>query len=558
MAAREMTTGNPRRPVPGGLRIGTVIGAALLAGLVATGCGAPASPGGGGPATQDGVQTQVKRGGTLNLYQRADPVNLDPHLSAGYATTGVAGMTYSRLLKWETGESTDPYSLKPVPDLAESWKQEGDTTYVFQLRKGIKFHNKPPANGREMTSEDVKYSLERQMSKGMPQGWMFDQIAKIETLDRYTVKIVLKEPFAPFLNYIASPYPMVVAKEAVEQFKDLKAENSGTGPFVLGEYNRNVSLVFEKNKEFYLPDRPLVDRVVVNIIPDDSTRLAAFRTKRIDIVDVDSIKKLEALRQSAAGFREWESLGGWLMVLLNLNRDPWKDFRMRQAVNVAVDRDQIIEVLAEGKGTYHGMVTASLGEWTLPQDELKKLHPYDPGKAKQLMAQAGYSSGLKEKLYFRTDTGHFSGQGMAAVLKEQLAKVGIDVELQPLDAGGFYTVRGTSEFGMIIATSTNFSDPDGWLYGSLYPGAERNYVSANDAKLNEMLLGQRRALDLEKRKQIVLEAQRYASANLLTHIPTAGRSNWVAWWPYLRGVHPTAQGWTSNTTDMWQNAWLDK
>lgn len=556
MAATVKAAGSTRRPATAGLRAGVVMAGALLAGALAGGCGAPASPGAGG--TQDSGQGQVKRGGALNLYQRGDPVNLDPHLSAGYATTGVAGMSYSRLLKWESGEDVDPYSMKPVPDLAESWKQEGDSAYVFQLRKGIKFHNKPPVNGREMTSEDVKYSLERQMSKGMPMGWMFDQIAKIETPDRYSVKVTLKEPFAPFLNYISSPYPMVVAKEAVDQFKDLKAENIGTGPFVLGEYNRNVSLVFEKNKEFYIPDRPLVDRIVVNVIPDESTRQAAFRTKRIDIVDVDSIKKLEALRQSTSGFKEWESLGGWLMVLLNLNRDPWKDFRMRQAVNVAVDRDQIIEVLAEGKGTYHGMVTASLGEWTLPQDELKKLHPYDAGRAKQLMAQAGYAGGLKEKLYFRTDTGHFSGQGMAAVLKEQLAKVNIDVELQPLDAGGFYTVRGTSEFGMIIATSTFFSDPDGWLYGSLYPGAERNYVGANDPKLNEMLVSQRREPNFEKRKQVVLEAQRYASANLLTHIPTAGRSSWTAWWPYVRGVQPNALGWTSNTTEMWQNAWLDR
>ena len=146
-----------------------------------------------------------KRGGTLAL-RTWDPPHFDPFQTISYKTHIALSFTHSRLLKHKAGPQVAPGTFPVEGDLAESWTQPSDTTYVFKLRRGVRWHNKPPVNGRELTAEDVRYSVERFLSvTGNPSAYMLRAVERVEAVDRYTVKFTLKEPFAWFLDMIANP-----------------------------------------------------------------------------------------------------------------------------------------------------------------------------------------------------------------------------------------------------------------------------------------------------------------------------------------------------------------
>src|SRR2546425_3912866 len=164
-----------------------------------------------------------KRGGTLSLHLW-DPPHFDHMLIISYKTNVLLSFTHSRLIKHKAGAHVTPGTFPLEGDLAESWSQPNETTYVFKLRKGVRWHAKPPVNGRELTAEDVRYSLERFMTvKGNSNAYMLKSVERIETPDKSTVKITLKEPLAWFLDMLASPVAIpIVAREVVEKYGDLK------------------------------------------------------------------------------------------------------------------------------------------------------------------------------------------------------------------------------------------------------------------------------------------------------------------------------------------------
>src|SRR5262249_22876283 len=171
-------------------------------------------------------------------------------------------------------------------DLAERWEEPDDTTVVFYLRRGVKWHKKPPVNGRELTAEDVKFTYDRFLTeKGNPQRFMLEPVDRIEVVDRYTVRFRLKEPFVWLVQALANPInTWVIARECVEKFGDLKRPEAavGTGPFVLDRYEPNVKTIFKRHPEYYRAPLPWVDGVEWTVLDDDSVGLAAYTTGQID------------------------------------------------------------------------------------------------------------------------------------------------------------------------------------------------------------------------------------------------------------------------------------
>ena len=203
-----------------------------------------------------------KRGGTLSI-RAWDPPHFDQSMVHAYKTHVVISFTHSRLLKHRAGPIVRPGSLVIEGDLAESWTQPSDTTYVFKLRKGVRFHAKPPVNGRELTAEDVKYTFERMLTETGSNASMYRSIAKVEAVDRYTVRFTLSEPFAWFLDMVASPMAGgIVARECVEKFGDLKKPEAviGTGPWMLESYKPNVSITLVRNPAYFVVGLPYIDR----------------------------------------------------------------------------------------------------------------------------------------------------------------------------------------------------------------------------------------------------------------------------------------------------------
>ena len=236
-------------------------------------------------ATPAPAQTP-KRGGVIRIAEREAP-SLDPHLSISFLTHSYVSLSYSQLVRFPNGpEQKSPTDFSILPDLAEKWTVSKDgKVYTFTLRKGVRFHPKPPVNGREVVADDVKYSLERFMAKS---GFAtrFEPVSSIDVIDRHTVRITLKEPYAPFLNHLAnSSFCAILPREAEEKFKDFNHPDAviGTGPFILKSYDKGVRMVFERNPDYFMKGLPYLDGVVIEITLDAATRLSLLRANKVDL-----------------------------------------------------------------------------------------------------------------------------------------------------------------------------------------------------------------------------------------------------------------------------------
>src|SRR5712692_3932862 len=227
-----------------------------------------------------------KRGGTLRLTFISDPVTgFDPHQTISFVTMVPLSFVYSRLMKVKAGPSVKPGIYPVETDLAESWTQPNDTTYLFKLKKGVRWHPKPPVNGRELTAEDVKYTYERFLTiKGNGNKPVLEMIDRVEAVDRYTVKFTLSEPFAWFVDALAATSTWIIAREAVEKFGDLKKAEAaiGTGPFMLERHEPNVRMTFVSNPHYFVAGLPHVDGVALTIDADPASRFPGWLSEKYD------------------------------------------------------------------------------------------------------------------------------------------------------------------------------------------------------------------------------------------------------------------------------------
>jgi peptide/nickel transport system substrate-binding protein len=205
-----------------------------------------------------------KRGGTLRL-RGWDLPHFDPHLTINNYTNSILSFVCSRLVRHKVGTDVQPGTFSVEPDLAERWEAPDDTTYVFHLRKGVKWHNKPPLNGRELVAEDVQFTYARFLTEpGNANRFLLEPVDRVEAVDRYTVKFLLKEPFVWLVETLAYPWSTwIIAPELVQHFGDLKKPETaiGTGPFILERYEPNVKIVFKRNLEYFRQGQPYVDGV---------------------------------------------------------------------------------------------------------------------------------------------------------------------------------------------------------------------------------------------------------------------------------------------------------
>ncbi|MGH7414001.1 MAG: ABC transporter substrate-binding protein [Candidatus Rokuibacteriota bacterium] len=464
---------------------------------------------------------QPKRGGVIRIADREAP-NLDPHLSISFLTHSWASMAYSQLVRFPHGpEQKHTADFSILPDLAEKWEYTSPTSVVFTLRKGVKFHNKPPVNGREVTSADVKYSLERFRAKSGFKSRL-DQVQSIETPDPHTVRITLKEPFAPLLNHLASPaFTVILPKEVEEKFGDFNRPEAviGTGPFILRSYQKGVRVVWERNPDYFKKGQPYVDAVELEITPDGNTRLSLLRAGKVDFGHMwgyASVEEGKSLQKTSPEIViNPTQIIGQGMVYMRTDQPPFNDVRVRRAVALAIDRKTWNDGLFAGEACIDsGPVPCAMKEWKLDAAKLdpakaKYLTGYDPAEAKKLLAEAGHRNG------FTTPAFHWPGYAGAwrsiyELTADNLSKVGIQVELKPEEYGKYISTTYLGKFEkMAIGPITPFTEVDDWLYGTHAPEQPNNRSHVADAELNRMLVAQRRELDPKKRKEIIDDIQRY-------------------------------------------------
>jgi peptide/nickel transport system substrate-binding protein len=483
-----------------------------------------------------------KRGGTVAI-RAWDPPHFDASLVHAYKTHVAISFTHSRLLRYRAGAGVKPGSLVIEGDLAESWTQPSDTTYVFKLRRGVRFHAKPPVNGRELTAEDVKFTFERMVTETGSNASMYRAIAKVEAVDRYTVRFTLSEPFAWFLDMVASPMAGgIVARECVEKWGDLKKPEAviGTGPWMLESYRPNVSLTMVRHPGYFVPGLPYIDRVELLVDEDNASRMAAFLSGRYDlgwefpgtINRTDWVQIKDRLRQTRPTLRTVEFPSNVVNDLaMRTDQRPWSDVRVRQAVSMAIDRREIIEATLEGVGVVNGPLPAALGDWALPIDQLgegSRNYRHDPAEAKRLLAAAGYPTGFAASVCFNSYGSTVLVDTMQLVLKH-LKAVGVDARLDQKEYGAYQATCRLGKFdSTVFGPLTPFLDADNFLFGQYYTGEPRNRSHVKDPALDDLLVRQRRTMDVKARRDVINDIQRHlAKQQYYVHVPTG---TYIAVW----------------------------
>ncbi len=405
--------------------------------------------------------------------------------------------------------------VKPMPDkvyspsLAKSWsKSEDDLAYEFVLRQDVKFHN-----GEPVTAEDVKFSFDRY--RGTSQAFIHEQVASIEIPDARHIRFKMKKPWPDFLTFYstASGAGWIVPKKYVEKVGDtgFRDHPVGAGPYKFVSFTPGVELVLEAF-DAYWRRTPSVKRLVMKVIPDESTRLAALKRGEVDIAYsirgelAEELKLTPGLTLKAVVLQA----PSWIYFPEQWDpKSPWHDLRVRQAANLAIDREGMSEALFLGACK----TTNSIIPYTFEYYWQPPPAAYDPAKAKQLLAEAGYSNGFDSgPLYCDS-----SYANAAEVVLNNFGAVGIRSKLEPIERAGFYTgysakkyahgtLRGASgAFGNAATRLEAFVVKGGaYVYGS-YPDIDALYWQQADE-----LDHKKRAAILEKMQRLVYEKAIFA------------------------------------------------
>ena len=494
-----------------------------------------------------------RRGGTLAL-RLWDPPHWDPDMTISYKTHIAYSFTHNRLLKHKAGPAVAPGTLALEGDLAESWSQPSETTYLFKLRRGVRWHNKAPVNGRELTAEDVRYTVERFLTvKGNANAYMLRSLDKVEALDRYTVKFTLKEPFAWFLDMLANPMALaIVAKEVVDKFGDLKPADSviGTGPWMLDSYRPNVGYTLVRHPAYFVTGQPHIDRIDVTIDEDNASRISSFLAGKYDlgmefpgvIARSDWVQVRDTLKTKRPNLKVVEFPGNvGNHISMRVDQKPFSDVRVRQAMSMALDRKAIIDTIYEGAGVINPPgVPVALKDWSLPVDQLgegAKNFTYDPKEAKRLLAAAGYPNGFPASICWTT-YGTPIVIDHAQLVVKYLKDIGIDAKLDTKEYGAYISTCFYGKFdSMAYGPQTPFLDGDNYLLGYYFPGELKNQSHVNDPVVADFVVRQRRTFDVAKRREIIHETQRYL-AKQVYYTTSAGAGYTSVWDGALKNYGP--------------------
>jgi peptide/nickel transport system substrate-binding protein len=425
--------------------------------LVIAGC-APAAPqstaptapiAGGQPVPT--VAGAPQKGGNLVVAFNADPETLDPHITTALLAARVLALIHDNLINRDFDGT-----FKPA--LAEKWDVSADgKVYTFSLKSGVKFHS-----GKDFTSADVKYTFERWLSiEKAPNAYTIKPIDKIETPDAQTVRFTLKEPYNIFLDQLAGSWAVILNQESVDKAgKDYGVTTAdGTGPFKFVSWTRNQKLVLARN-DAYTWGSPMfqntgpayVDGIEIRVIPEDNTRVAEFLAGNIQIVqdvpqaDVDrlsntpkvSIVKYDQLQTTYLG--------------MNTSKAPFDTKQVRQAVSLAINRDEIVTGANFGLGKpARTMLTPDTPFFWKGAEQVAPT--YDQAKAASLLDGAGWKMGannVREKdgqplvmpLWIINDSTTIL---QAQILEQQLAKVGIKVDTKQYEQTAWFAAARSGE-----------------------------------------------------------------------------------------------------------------
>jgi peptide/nickel transport system substrate-binding protein len=506
-----------------------------------------------------------KRGGVLQSVLIEDPPGLLVHESATVSNVWPMSPCYSNLVYF--------HPLKPlesadtvIPELAEKWSwQDNYRNLVFFLRKSVKWHD-----GKPFTSRDVKYTFD--VAREAPEApakfrlsarkdW-WANVEAIEAPEPHTVVFRLKRPQPSLLLMLASGYSPVYPAHV--PLGELRQKCMGTGPFKFKDWQRGQSVELERNREYFVPDRPYLDGIKYTVITERGTRLAALQAGRLDaFVPLEMTKAMaDSAKQSTPALVITEvGQNGSDNVILNLKRPPFDNPTVRRAISLAMDRQGYVQSVRHGGAVMGGgLMPKPLGIWGLSDPELRTLPGYrgsaaDKAEARRLLASAGHGPGgkpLKVEMVTRTLSIYLD---VASFVADQLRQIGVEASVKQMDSAAWFPALARRDY-LIGAnlTAGGFDDPDAYFVENYKCGSSRNYSDYCNEETDRLIEQQSQELDRAKRMRLVLDIQRRLEADVAR--PMLGwRKEYFAHWPHVKNLVPHNSLYNYGRM---QDVWLDR
>jgi len=433
----------------------------------------------------------------LRVAQVADISNLDPHKMNDIYTANVTKQIFNNLVKMNQ-------NMEIQKDLAESWENPDAKTWIFHLKKGVKFHN-----GEELTAADVKFTLERVLDPKIasPGKRLVSELAAVEVIDPYTVRLTTKQPFAPLLTNLTR-YEMAMLNEKAVKAAGVNfgKQPVGTGPFEFKAHHLGDKVVLSRF-DGYFEGPAKIDTVIYRAIPEDATRVVEIESGGIDIMyntppqDFERLAQNPNLKTIDALFQATTFVG------FNTTVKPFDNQLVRQALNYAVDKDAIIEAIWFKRGTpSFGPISPSI--WGF-DPTLKPVYPYNPEKAKELLKKAGYAEGFDCVIWTDPRT---ERKSIVELVQAYLAQIGVAATIETFEWGKFLaeTRKGSGAKGLYVLGWTGTGDADGGLFSRFHSSGigANNRHRWSTPELDKLLEAGRTTLNIEKRKEIYQKIQR--------------------------------------------------
>ena len=491
------------------LRAGAAAGTGV-AGIALAACGGgEEAPAARTPSVPEGI---ARAGGNVVMGVDGPPTfGLDPHTEV---STGlqVIPKIYGYMLH------QDPRNESVIPDHAESWEQPDDLTYVVKLRPGIRFQNLPPVNGREVVADDVLASFQRFIDNPLvpTKTWYTEILESMEATDDYTLVFKTNRPYVYTWENLGLINAVIIPRELTDYTKvDLNTSGVGSGPFILDKAALSEQIEVVKNPDYFNQPLPYIDRQTWRIVLDAAIRVAAFKDRQIhvmanrDRLEMEDIAGLsDEVRTFSKPNLKYVSLG------MRVDQPPFNDARVREAIDIGLDRQEFIEKMSFGDGEILGPINPHLveGFWSLPQDELTEA--YQSGlsseertkTARDMISAAG---ALGAKITVQTDTRQIAVD-IATILESQLERLGFEAEVEVSELLAWFINLTQGNFQSTVIDHLAYESPDfptRWYY-SLGTTDVGSWFGYGNSEIDELIVKSWGQFDREERRDTLLEAQR--------------------------------------------------
>jgi len=537
--------------------------------------------------SEETTKSGPQYGGTIALAvaaepgQGADPYYYENYVSAtaheelahGDWTKGGAGTN-----EWHFMGAYYPEEFHNAGMLAESWETPDDETLIFHLRKGIHWQDKPPVNGREFVADDVVYTWNRYW--GLGDGFtepsphfaneQYATITSVTAIDKYTVEFKHSPPNVAFVPEFFGPgcADVIVAREAVEQeggYEDWM-KLVGTGPWIIDDYVPDSAFIFKKNPNYWGYDElhpenqlPYADTLKYLIIPDTSTQLAALRAGKIAVLGMTWETAAQVAKSHPQLVQGSYQTNG-VTVMMRYGVEPFNDIRVRRALQMSVNLDELSETFYGGFSTPPPLPLLAVPGFFTPLDELPQeiqdAYTYNPEGAKALLAEAGYPNGFQTKIYINTAGGGRSTD-LALIMQDYFAAIGVDLEIVPLENAAYYGMLFALNMDAMCFWSGAWVAVPVGVLGWYMPGRWWNAGQIDDEHYNDLITQAMTSTDKDEWRNLLKQANDYSfeqnwAVNL---IPV--RSYYV-WQPWLGGYHGEQSLGAFRGADIWARVWIDQ